>query len=318
VLAGLPREGLTVLVAPQLSVAADEATSWPPPAGITLKAPSTVLIGRRLCGVSEAAAAAAATAASSSRDSNNTSAAGGVLSNTERVSAQDMPQRALLRGLGLSEAEAASHTSCAADAARDVGKVSALDRLGHYPMLDLAQSRALLQLQPAGNSSMLELASVTLVGLSQGPGIAAAAAPDTSVGRRLAAAAAALAVPSLQPSSWVQLHPERRQQLLGRRQLAATDSAGSSPELSQANPAVWSSLVWAVSRTPGKGQLSLRNVALGLPAPEFERLLAASRASGDGAFTLLLTGARAGAAVAGHAMALAWTLKTLPLDSRTL
>jgi hypothetical protein len=53
-LAGLTREGLAMLIAPQLSLGANEANSWPPPGDIVLKAPKIVIIGQRLCAAQEA------------------------------------------------------------------------------------------------------------------------------------------------------------------------------------------------------------------------------------------------------------------------
>jgi hypothetical protein len=53
---------------------------------------------------------------------------------------------------------------------------AALERLSHSAMLDLGQGRDLLRLQPDANSGQLQLHTLTLVGLAQGPAVTAAAA----------------------------------------------------------------------------------------------------------------------------------------------
>lgn len=59
--------------------------------------------------------------------------------------------------------------------------------------------------------------------------------------------------------------------------------------LTQADVRVWTHVLWAIKRA-ANGQLVLRNIGMGLPKPEFRRLLAASRAASGGAFTIPLEG----------------------------
>jgi len=295
-----------MLIAPQLSLAPDEANSWPPAGDVVLKAPKTVMIGQRVC------------EGGSDGDSSS-----GILMNGGRAVSQQMPQRGLLEGLGMSAADAAAAVACTGSnvsSSSDSGQLDPHARLAQYPMLDWAQAASLLRLQPAGSAGVLQLNLLTLLGLSQGPGVGVnAASGGASVGRRLKTTAAAAARGHFGSSSagWVryqhdgsecvarlQSYQQRQQQVLHRqaglsfsRTLAAADgssggsSGSSSAGLTLADARVWSHLVWAVQRA-GSGQLMLRGVSLGLPKPEFERLLAASRAAPGGAFRIPLEGAR--------------------------
>jgi hypothetical protein len=205
-----------------------------------------------------------------------------------------MPQRALLEGLGLSQAAAAVAVQCSnatssSSSGKDVGQMSASERLSHYPLLDWAQDASLIQLQPAGPSGVIELNSLTLLGLPQGQGVGSHADDGRGfVGRRLTAAA----VSSSSSSSW-----HSRQQglrLRAGRSLAAAQQAGDdskgSGSLTQADVRVWTHVVWGIKRAGG-GQLVARSIAMALPRPEFQRLLAASRSSPGGAFSIPLEGA---------------------------
>lgn len=326
-LSGLPREGLAVIIAPALSLGPNAANNWPPPGDVELKAPRTLMIGQRVCEVPDAPATATAPTPTTSSSSGGVTSSKVVTIVGERAIAQQMPSKLLLEGLGLSSSTALATVLCSttnASISGDSGQLTALERLAHYPMLDWSQETSLLQLQPTAGAGVLELNSLTLVGLSQGQGVGAAAADGSSSGRRLAGYAASVAAAvgvggHAQPQhqhqqQWQRLamvarQSRQQQQLLvpdcsgggcpssrcqpsssktkQRRQLLADSS--SSSQLTQADARVWTHLVWAVHRAAG-GQLSLRSVSLGLPEPEFRKLLAASRAAPSGAFRIPLQG----------------------------
>jgi hypothetical protein len=304
--------------------------------------------------------------AGSSSGSNDGSS--GITISGHRAVAEQMPQRGLLEGLGLSAEAAAAAVRCSGANSSDSEAQSPLVRLSHSPMLDWGQDTSLLQLQPSGNSGVLELNTMTLLGLSQGPGVGAKASEGAAgIGRRLQVVAAAAAAQLVGSSSsggrggghrllgwqaprqptqswedyhrqqafedrqwqgpWQQAQPPRgsngsssnsankgAQPSLGskssngssstnkggRRHLLAASQAVAAG-LSQADVRVWTHLVWAVKRA-ANGQLVLRNVAMGLPKPEFQRLLAASRGAPGGAFSIPLEGEPAGAAAVQDSM----------------
>jgi hypothetical protein len=301
-LSGLPRDGLSMVAAPSVSLGPDATSSWPPPGNVVLHAPKTVLIGQRVC--------------ESATSSSSSSLGSGLTFNGRRAVSEQMPQRALLEGLGMSLESAAAEVQCDmlnGTGTADSGQLAPLVRLAHYPMVDWGLETALLQLQPTGDSGVLELNSLTLLGLAQGGSMGAKGDGAASVGRRLAAQQLAAAARSISSSGgpgsigsisfaevWeVQQLPQkpRSQQQWQRaagasgpsRSLTAAAEPGSSDALTQADVRVWTHVVWAVQRAP-KGQLVLRSVSMGLPRPEFKRLLAASRASPGGAFTIPLNG----------------------------
>jgi hypothetical protein len=230
-----------------------------------------------------------------------------------------MPQRALLKGLGLSPAAAAAAVQCSnatssSGSSKDVGQMSAAERISHYPLLNWAHDASLIQLQPAGPSGVIELNSITLLGLSQGPGVSSHTEEGGGlVGRRLAAAAADSSgrwwcvgcssrggVGKLLGGTNLHLQQQQQQQqgeeysrAPSRSLAAAQQPPGSSSKgsgtLTQADVRVWTHVVWGIKRAGG-GQLVARSIAMALPQPEFQRLLAASRGSPGGAFSIPLEG----------------------------
>jgi hypothetical protein len=215
-----------------------------------------------------------------------------------------MPQRTLLDLLGMPAEEVAAAVQCSS-ANRSSGESnSPRINLAHFPMLDWGQDTGLLQVQPSGGGGVLELNSLTLVGLSQGPGVATRSSEGSGiVGRRLAALpvgsfgwatsnSSSVAVDHrLQDWQGTLQQQQQHQASRGASRLltAATTTTSSSSGLSQGDVRVWTHVLWAIKRAPD-GQLVLRNVAMGLPKPEFKRLLAASRAAAGGAFTIPLEG----------------------------
>jgi hypothetical protein len=100
---------------------------------------------------------------------------------------------------------------------------------------------------------------------------------------------------SVNPASfWVQQNTAAAGTVGGRRQLRQEGS------LSQTALDVWTHLIWAVQRScvaadgspaaAAGGVVQLTDSQLLLPQPEFARLLAASRSSTDGSFSLPLVG----------------------------
>lgn len=292
-----------MVAAPSVSLGPDTTSSWPPAGNVVLRAPKTVLIGQRVC---ESAAA-----------SSSSSLGSGLAFNGRRAVSEQMPQRVLLEGLGLSAESAAAEVKCGTlngTATADSGQLAPLVRLAHYPMVDWGLETALLQLQPLGDSGVLELNSLTLLGLAQGGPMGLKPDGAGPVGRRLAAqqlagtgssSSSGLGImrSSRVAEVWeVQQLPKRLQsQQQWQRAAAASGPSrsltaaaaaeqGSSDSLTQADVRVWTHVVWAVQRAPMKGQLVLRSVSMGLPQPEFKRLLAASRAGPGGAFTIPLNG----------------------------
>ncbi|KAF8057640.1 HT1 [Scenedesmus sp. PABB004] len=286
-LSGLPRDGLAVVMAPALGLGPDGSGAWPPPGGVVLKAPRTTVVGYSVCQSLGA----------------NFSLPGGAPAGPALVgpggpgggdaveAAGPLPQEALLQGLPGGDASAVRAT-CDSNGNGNGGASAAapeqgLQRLAHSAMLDLGGARGLVRLAPAGPSGKLELGSLTLAGLAQGPAVVLAAVRGRRRARALLGGGAG---GGRRGARWA------GRRLLASEQQMAADAA--SAGLTQASPDVWTHLVWAVERgaaapPPGAnasaGELVLTNVQLLLPPPEFARLLAASRAAPGGAFTLELS-----------------------------
>lgn len=188
-LSGLYRDGLAVVVAPLLYLGSDPARNWPPALPITLKAAKTTIIGYEICSAVDLASSTGVT----SSVTGTGAPAGPVVAKADGTSGQGrmvwqgpLPQQQLVAGVlgttvdGVQVNCQSNHSGSAVDADGDgipdspFATSSAVSRLAHAAMLDLGQMRGLIQLQQQGNTSRLDLRTLTLLGLAQGPAVAAA------------------------------------------------------------------------------------------------------------------------------------------------
>lgn len=333
-LTGLSREGVIVLLAPSFYLGEQTATGWPPAGGVILKAPKTSVVGYSIC--------SAAASDNSSRLTGTGSSAGRAVvrpggptstGGTDLVAFGQPPQEQLVAAVlakssSLSGSPLRTMEACQAlnftthnatfTSSSNFSTDGPLQRLLHLPMLDLGMITQAFVLQPAtaGNVSILDMHSITLLGLSQGPAVAAAAAlaaatTGSNKGRLLLMQQQHQQQPALQancrqgdchqarlPGSHVAnrgvhvgpsslLHVQQVQLHHVHRQLLAEIAASGS--LTQSSPDVWAHLVWAVRRDKG-GLLNLTLVQLVIPRPEFQTLLDASKTTADGSFSIPLQG----------------------------
>jgi hypothetical protein len=332
-LTGLSREGVIVLLAPSFYLGEQTAAGWPPAGGVILKAPKTSVVGYSIC--------SAAASDNSSRLTGTGSSAGRAvvqpggptsIGGTDLVAFGQPPQEQLVAAVlakssSLSASPLRTMEACQAlqfttlnatfTSSSNHSTDGPLQRLLHLPMLDLGMIRQAFVLQPAtaGNVSILDMQSITLLGLSQGPAVAAAAelaaaTAGSNKGRLLLmqqhqqqsalqancrqgdchqaglpGSHVANRVVHVGPSSL--LHMQQMQLQHVHRQLLAEIAASGS--LTQSIPDVWAHLVWAVRRDEG-GLLNLTLVQLVIPRPEFQTLLDASKTTADGSFSIPLQG----------------------------
>uniref|UniRef100_A0A383WJF9 Protein kinase domain-containing protein n=1 Tax=Tetradesmus obliquus TaxID=3088 RepID=A0A383WJF9_TETOB len=180
-LSGLSRDGLAVIAAPLLSLKPDPSSAWPPATGIVLKATKTEIVGYSVC-----ASAPRYNSSSYAAVLPVVAAAGAGPGGSASLQwPGPLPQQRLVAGLAA--ADQGSQVSC--HESQDSSAVhgwategAALERLSHSAMLDMGHAVDLFKLQPDARAGQLELHTLTLVGLAQGPAVTAAAAAASKGG----------------------------------------------------------------------------------------------------------------------------------------